>query len=1139
MPKTLLIVFCLGISCFLRSQDFSNKGKDFWVGYGTHVAMYSGGGALNANGGSQNMVLYFTSDQNANVTVTIPATGWVRTYSVTPNTVTETEIIPKTGSADARLGTEGVSNKGIHITSDRPIVAYSHIYDGSVSGASILFPTNTLGRDYYTLGFTQTSNSAYSYPFCFVIATEDNTVVEVTPSANTLTHAAGITFTQTLQKGEILNLLGQLTGGSGGNQTGVDLTGTRIRSISSGSAGCKKIAVFCGSGKINIKCNPAGNASADNTIQQCFPASAWGKKYITVPTRDMPYNFFRVMVNSPSTIVKLNGTVLNNLTNNRFYEFQSSGTNLIEANEPVTVAQFITTANQCGNTTLGGNGDPEMIYLSPVEQTLNRITLNSTFHAAINANYHYINVVMKTAGVNTFKFDGNKISGSFSPLPSDPSYSYTQIKTTAGIHNLLSDSGFNAIAYGYGSAESYGYNAGTNIVDLYQFVTLQNQYAAVNFPATCKSTPFFYAITLPYLPTSLTWDFNSNPNLSPNANITNNSPVPDSTFTRDGRTLYVFKLPGIYTFSAVGTYPIKVIANNPVSDGCSGEQEIIYDVEVFESPKADFTFTSTGCLSDSLNFNEATNTSGRPISKWIWNFGDNTTDTIKQPKKIYNTSGVYKVKLQVITDIGCISDTIKSVTINPEPIAKFGIAGPKCVGSSITFSDSSTLMEGTITQWNWDFGDGTTISSTTGNNQIHEYLTPGTFIAKLQVESALGCKSFVVTSQILVSATPYVDFSLPSICLPDGKGQFRELSTISDGTSSFFTYSWNFGDAGTSTIKDPIHNYTSVGPFSVKLTITSSSGCMKDSTKQLTTIYAQPKAAFTSNNEICLRDSISFTDASNGSGNSISKWRWEFGDGSTDTIQNPTHLYLSANSYAVKLFVVTDKGCVSDTASKSINVNKLPVADFTTSVPTCEGAPIIFTNQSLAGAGTTSNGYYSFGDGTSATYLNGNPFEKIYTNANTYTLKLAVQNSKGCKSDTATRLITINKSPVAHFLLPEVCLNDAFAEFKDSSYTTDVSTPFSYAWNFGDANATPTNPNTSTAANPRHKYSATGTYDVALTVTNVKGCTNTISYPFTVNGSVPKASFEVLDSNKLCSNTEVTIKQTSGVDFGAVTTVEI
>ena len=111
------------------AQDFSNKGKDFWVGYGLHCRMYQ-----NSTGGTQEMVLYFATEAVTNVTVSIPGLGYSQTYSNIPaNTIFTTNPLPKTGTQDARLTTEGISNKGIHITSDRAVVAYAHIYNQNFS----------------------------------------------------------------------------------------------------------------------------------------------------------------------------------------------------------------------------------------------------------------------------------------------------------------------------------------------------------------------------------------------------------------------------------------------------------------------------------------------------------------------------------------------------------------------------------------------------------------------------------------------------------------------------------------------------------------------------------------------------------------------------------------------------------------------------------------------------------------------------------------------------------------------------------------------------------------------------------------------------------------------------------------------
>ena len=150
--------------------------------------------------------------------------------------------------------------------------------------------------------------------------------------------------------------------------------------------------------------------------------------------------------------------------------------------------------------------------------------------------------------------------------PGDPTYSYLYLPNVSqGYHKLTSDSGFNALAYGYADAESYGYSAGANVKDLYQFVSIINQYATVNFPATCKNTPFYFRIVFPYQPTQIQWVFGSALNALGISDVTINSPVFDSTWVVNGRTVYRYSLPLQYNISAIGTYPIKVIANNPTS----------------------------------------------------------------------------------------------------------------------------------------------------------------------------------------------------------------------------------------------------------------------------------------------------------------------------------------------------------------------------------------------------------------------------------------------------------------------------------------------------------------------------------------------------------------------------------------------
>ncbi|MEI2749995.1 MAG: IgGFc-binding protein [Ferruginibacter sp.] len=299
MRKSILLLITVVAAINSYAQSFSNKGKDFWVGYGYHQIMNNGNG--------QQMVLYFATDQVTNITISIPGIGYTQNLvsGATPTVLTSNPI-PKIGAQDARLVTASTApeDKGIHITSDKPMVAYAHIYNQNVSGASILFPTNTLGKEYYSINYKNTSNTDNANCWFYVVATDPGTTtVEITPSADAIGHPANVPFTVNLTQGQIYNVMGELTSNSN-PFTGSDLTGSKIKSIPSATGGCKRIAVYSGSGRISITCGN-NSSSSDNYMVQAFPKDAWGKKYLTVPTSSLNNNVFRIGVADPATQVLL------------------------------------------------------------------------------------------------------------------------------------------------------------------------------------------------------------------------------------------------------------------------------------------------------------------------------------------------------------------------------------------------------------------------------------------------------------------------------------------------------------------------------------------------------------------------------------------------------------------------------------------------------------------------------------------------------------------------------------------------------------------------------------------------------------------------------------------------------------------
>src|SRR6185295_15691893 len=408
------------------------------------------------------------------------------------------------------------------------------------------------------------------------------------------------------------------------------------------------------------------------------------------------------------------------------------------------------------------------------------------------------------------------------------------------------------------------------------------------------------------------------------ADTTINSPVYDSTWTINGRQVYKYDLLSPYTLSAAGTYPVQVVAQNPSSDGCSGDQVIDYDLQVFDPPVVSFSFNSNGCLTDSVHFLGTVNTSGRNIISYSWDFGDGTSDVTQNAVHLYQAANSYPVKYSVITDIGCFSDTVEqTVPISLPPAADFAVSTPACENKILNFTDQSSAASGPpITKWTWDFGDGSPqVISTNADQQSHSYISPGTNTASLLVETASGCKSLLFSQQIIVGTFPTVNFILPESCLGDPFSSFLDSSSIADGTQNLFVYNWDFGDASaggsnTSTSKDPQHKYTSAGSYNVTETVTSNIGCASSVSKTFFVNGSVPIPSFSLQEptSVCSGTAIHLTDNSVVNPGSVIKLEiyWDYAnDPNAKTVDDEpspgkvyTYTYTGFNSPASKNVII-------------------------------------------------------------------------------------------------------------------------------------------------------------------------------------------------------------------------------------------
>ena len=1011
-----LFVIILMTTVSVYGQSTSNKGRDFWLGYGNHVRGY--------DNNTQRMVVYITSDINTRGQVEIPGVGFSTSYSVTANSITTVDI-----PQSAYLQQEGLSNQGIHITAERPVVVYAHIYNQNVSGATLVLPTPALGKEYYSINYTQISNQRNSFSYFFVVAVEDNTQVEITPSADTHGHPAGIPFIVNLSKGQIYQVLGENTLISPiGSSAGVDLTGSTIRSITTTAEPCKRIAVFSGSGKIAIGCGEDGTGSSDNLYQQVYPTSSWGKKFITVPLKSRNYDIVRILKSDASASVKLNGRVIPNaeFVNNFYYEFDSQSPNVVESDKPIQVVQYAVTQRRSINCNFIPEeaGDPEMIFLNSVEQNIDNITVYSSSAFLIFS--HFINVIIESGAASSFRLDGASVT--FKPVPGDPAYSYAQLTVDAGVHNLRADKGFNAIAYGFGSAESYGYSAGANVKSL--GIELETRVKNVVTDNGCIDEPLKFKVSLPYLATKLTWNLEDG-----NGAKVETMPLPVRTYTENDLVYNVYELKDTIRYTVAKDYSVNVVAEKSSGDGCGSSEQLFYEFSIFNPPVPAFKAPENICAGDSLTFTDESNGQGRPIKTWSWDFGDSlsaeNTSALQNPVHVFSRGGTYQVKLTVTNESNCEPVAItQEVIILGKPKADFEVVSTACAAKPIVFSDRSVVDQGEINKWTWNFGDG---QSSNEQNPSHVYEKAGSYTVTFIAGGDKSCASDPITRTIEVRNLPEVDFDLPEVCLADSRAEFLNKSII-QGETGELTYLWNFGDAtsnaqnpNTSSSGNGVHKYTSAGNYTVSLTVRSASGCEMSLSKVLTVNGSVPKADFTVINQdkLCSSMPVVFEDRASVDFGELTRIEWVFDlDNAPESIvvdEDPgkrgeprkryEHHYEVFNSpvdkiYRVKMSAYSGGICV-DEFVKEIILRAEPAVVFDSIPAVCvDTAPFQVTQGRLQND-IPGQGNYS-GPGISP----GGLFNPSAAGAGVHTLTYTYQGANSCR-EFKTQMITVIALPDA------------------------------------------------------------------------------------------------------------------------------
>jgi PKD repeat protein len=569
-------------------------------------------------------------------------------------------------------------------------------------------------------------------------------------------------------------------------------------------------------------------------------------------------------------------------------------------------------------------------------------------------------------------------------------------------------------------------------------------------PTAPQQQPGGPSIVLPSPPVTAAFSFVANED---NLTVTfNNESSGASAFVwdfGDGKTSS--RVSPVHTYKDTGSYTITLRASN--SNWTDSDTQFLS--LGFVDLVADFTTLNSN---DNRSFLFQDTSTGNP-TKWRWDFGDGNSSKEQFPNHLYKKDGDYVVCLDVSRPDGQKDRTCQGLEVRTEE--------DNPLQADFTFNNTARVYQfldssqGNPTSFSWSFGDG---GGSSAQHPSHTYDSGGHYVVTLTI--FLDDFSDSVSKIITVDGDGELSASFSF--LSNGlQLQFQDQST-GDPTS----WSWTFGDGGSSAAQHPVHLFPAAGQYLVELTVTNAVD--SDTVNQLITVgtVGTLNASFTFVVDAFDPLLLTFQDTSSGS---PTTWAWDFDDPActvpanpaceTSSLQNPSHTFSGPGDYVIELIVTnaTDNDSVTQLITVSIDA---VVASFTFLVDPSDGLTLDFQDTST---GNPTTWAWDFGgDGVSAAQ---NP-SHTFSGPGNYVVELTASNSTS--SDVVSQQITVTIDPVvASFTFLPDPSDGLMINFQDTS----TGDPDTWAWDFGDGN-------TDTAQHPTNTYAAPGNYVVTLTATN-------------------------------------------------------
>lgn len=861
--RRLLYIFFAAISIECAHSQVTTEGKEFWLAF---MENEDNGGASEVN-----LEIYLSAKERSTVNISAPLTNFSLSVEVLPG-ISQIIQIP---TEEFMPTTVGRSNIGMRVTSDNPISVYALNKRVASADAAVILPLNALGKEYYVTAHLEPEGDRSTFTResqMLILAVQDDTEVEITPSVPIGNLSANVPFRVTLDAGEVYFL----------KSANFDITGTLVKSVSSNSDDCKNIAVFGG----NVFTNVGGCGDArDHLFEQMFPISTWGKNFLYVPyaTRQGG-DYVKIIASKDNTEINITGEETITLNAGEYYINKAlPGIRKVTANEPISFAQF-SRSQACDNTF----SDPFYILVSPLEQRIKEVTFNAFTVEAIDR--YYLTLITDANSTNNILLDGVSISNQFITFEDA---AYASISISRGDHTIEAEGGVIAYVYGYGNFESFGYSAGVALENLNLQVQGDDEFISIIQDRACLNAEIDFTVEFITPPgetprfNTFEWDFG-------NGDLAQGQSV-------------------IYTYTTPGEYQLTLVASDGL--GSCGTSETVIKTITIEETLVDGIVGASSVCPDVNGIEYSISGGAGNTYEWLIEGGtiaSNSGDRIVVNWGAANPDAFLKVVPR--NSLGCRIDTINyPVVINKrlEPAAPFTESAVSVDGLSaeVCFDDRRRVRyfvsptNGSNYTWQVQGGTFTADSNPTSTEVFVDWgnSTSGRIWYVEANDLIDDCEGVSDVLEVTIYS-PIVAVPTISDVLCYGESTGAISLAISGGKPGDYQVSWSNGMTGVSIMGLPIGDYIA--------TITDGIGCSTQATYTvgqpeellIQDIAVLPVRCFQERNgeaEVFVTGGVTF-------GNGNYQFTWEL-DGIQTVTNNHVNNGLAAGSYKV---TVTDaNGC--------------------------------------------------------------------------------------------------------------------------------------------------------------------------------------------------------------------------------------